>query len=102
MASCWRRARDLGVAIRFVTESGDVTHTLTKVAHAAGAELVVVDKPAGMLRHLTGSAAARLISCHDAPVVVVVPEVACQADRSRSDALGRLSAGAPAVKSRRS
>jgi nucleotide-binding universal stress UspA family protein len=68
-----QRARDLGVPLRFVTETGDAAHALTSVARSAGADLVVVGRSAKMVHHLVGSLGRRLVCRHDAPVVVVVP-----------------------------
>ena len=68
-----RRANDLGVAVGFVWELGDVAHALTSVARSVDADLVVVGRSAKMLHHLAGSLGRRLVSRHDAPVTVVVP-----------------------------
>jgi nucleotide-binding universal stress UspA family protein len=68
-----RRARELGVALRFVTEHGDVTHALADIARGLNANLVVVGRSAKRLHHLAGSLSHRLTSRNDAPVVVVVP-----------------------------
>jgi nucleotide-binding universal stress UspA family protein len=67
------RAGELGVAISFVTEYGDVTHALTEVARGLHANLVVVGRSAKALHRLAGSLSHRLTSRNDAPVVVVVP-----------------------------
>jgi nucleotide-binding universal stress UspA family protein len=67
------RAEDLGIALSFVTEYGDVTHALTDVARGLRANLVVVGRSAKVLHHLAGSVSHRLTSRNDAPVVVVVP-----------------------------
>jgi nucleotide-binding universal stress UspA family protein len=66
-------ASDAGVPLSFVREPGDVIRALTRVAHSAGADLVVVGRSAKMLHHLAGSASRRLVSRRDAPVTVVVP-----------------------------
>jgi nucleotide-binding universal stress UspA family protein len=66
-------AREMGVPLSFVRESGDVIRALTSVARSAGADLVVVGRSAKILHHLAGSAARRLVSRRDAPVRVVVP-----------------------------
>jgi nucleotide-binding universal stress UspA family protein len=67
------RGKEVGVAIRFVTEHGDATHALTDVARGLHANLVVVGRSAKMLHHLAGSLSHRLTCRSDAPVVVVVP-----------------------------
>jgi nucleotide-binding universal stress UspA family protein len=67
------RADELGVALDFITEHGDVTHVLTDVARELHAKLVVVGRSTKMLHRLTGSLSHRLTSRTDAPVVVVVP-----------------------------
>jgi nucleotide-binding universal stress UspA family protein len=66
-------ASDVGVPLSFVREPGGVTRALTCVAHSARADLVVVGRSAKTLHRLAGSAGGRLVSRHDAPVVVVVP-----------------------------
>jgi nucleotide-binding universal stress UspA family protein len=68
-----RRADELGVALSFVTEHGDVTYALNEVARAVQANLVVVGRSAKAVHRLAGSLSHRLTSRHDAPVVVVVP-----------------------------
>ena len=68
-----RRARELGVALSFVTEHGDATHALSDVAHSLHAKLLVVGRSAKVLHHLAGSVSHRLACRKDAPVVVVVP-----------------------------
>jgi nucleotide-binding universal stress UspA family protein len=68
-----QRAGDLGVPLSFVWELGDAAHCLTSVARSAGADLVVVGRSAKVLHRLAGSLGRRLVSRHDAPVVVVVP-----------------------------
>jgi nucleotide-binding universal stress UspA family protein len=68
-----RRAAELGVPLAFVQELGAAAPGLASVARAAHADLVVVGRSAKMLHHLAGSAGRRLVSRHDAPVVVVVP-----------------------------
>ena len=67
------RAAEAGVQLTFVRELGDPVHALISVARSAHADLVVVGRSAKMLHHLAGSAARRLASRQDAPVVVVVP-----------------------------
>jgi len=67
------RADELGVALSFVTEYGEVTHALTDVARGLGANLVVVGRSAKVFHRLAGSLSHRLTSRNDAPVVVVVP-----------------------------
>jgi nucleotide-binding universal stress UspA family protein len=68
-----RRAKELGVALGFVTEHGDTTHALIDIARVLHANLVVVGRSAKVLHHLAGSLSHRLTSRSDAPVVVVVP-----------------------------
>jgi len=68
-----RRARDLGVQLRFVRELGDAAHALTRVSMSVEADLIVVGRSAKILHHLAGSLGRRLMSRHDAPVIVVVP-----------------------------
>jgi nucleotide-binding universal stress UspA family protein len=68
-----QRASEVGVPLSFVRESGDIIRALTSVARSAGADLVVVGRSAKMLHRLAGSVGRRLVSCHDAPVTVVVP-----------------------------
>lgn len=72
-SEAYRRAHELGVALSFVIEHGDVTHALSDVARGVHANLVVVGRSAKVLHHLVGSLSHRLTSRHDAPVVVVVP-----------------------------
>jgi nucleotide-binding universal stress UspA family protein len=67
------RAHDLGVPLSFVRERGDIAHSLCSVAHSMGADLVVVGRSAKVLHHVAGSLGRRLVSRHDAPVIVVVP-----------------------------
>ena len=69
-----RRARDLGVPLRFVREIGDTAHALTRVSRSVDADLIVVGKSSKILHHLAGSLGRRLVSRHDAPAIVVVPE----------------------------
>jgi nucleotide-binding universal stress UspA family protein len=68
-----RRARDLGVQLRFVRELGDAAHALTRVSRSVDAELIVVGRSSKILHHLAGSLGRRLVSRHDAPAIVVVP-----------------------------
>jgi nucleotide-binding universal stress UspA family protein len=68
-----RRATELGVAVKFLTEHGDPAETLTRIARALGASLIVVGKSAKVLHHVAGSLSRRLVSRPDAPVIVVVP-----------------------------
>jgi len=68
-----RRARDLGVPFRFVSERGDTAPTITRIARSLGADLIVVGRSAKMLHHLAGSLGRRLVSRRDAPVIAVVP-----------------------------
>jgi nucleotide-binding universal stress UspA family protein len=72
-AEAARRAHEVGVAVSFVTERGDVTHALTGVARCLHANLVVVGRSEKVLHRLAGSLSRRLTSRNDAPVVVVVP-----------------------------
>jgi nucleotide-binding universal stress UspA family protein len=67
------RARDLGVHLRFVRGRGDTAPALARIARSLGADLIVVGRSAKMLHHLAGSLGRRLVSRHDAPVIVVVP-----------------------------
>lgn len=68
-----RRANDLGVPLRFVSERGDTAPTITRIARSLGADLIVVGRSAKMLHHLAGSLGRRLVSRNDAPVIAVVP-----------------------------
>lgn len=68
-----RRARDLGVPLRFVRELGDAAHALTRVSSSMGADLIVVGKSSKVLHHLAGSLGRRLVARHDGPAIVVVP-----------------------------
>jgi nucleotide-binding universal stress UspA family protein len=72
-ADATSRAHEVGVALRFVTVHGDVTHALTNVARELNANLLVVGRSAKILHRLAGSLSHRLTSRSDAPVVVVVP-----------------------------
>ena len=67
------RARDIGVPLRFVWERGESAPAISRVARSVGADLIVVGRSAKMLHRLAGSLGRRLVSCHDAPVIVVVP-----------------------------
>jgi nucleotide-binding universal stress UspA family protein len=67
------RARDLGVSLHFVRETGDTANALTRVSRSMGADLIVVGKSSKILHHLAGSLGRRLASRHDAPAIVVVP-----------------------------
>ena len=69
-----RRARDLGVQLKFVREIGDSADALTRVSRSEDADLIVVGKSSKILHHLAGSLGRRLVSRHDAPAIVVVPE----------------------------
>jgi nucleotide-binding universal stress UspA family protein len=68
-----RRARDIGVHLRFVWERGDTATAITRLAQSMRADLIVVGRSAKMLHHLAGSLGRRLVSRRDAPVIVVVP-----------------------------
>jgi nucleotide-binding universal stress UspA family protein len=68
-----QRAAEVGVRVNFVRELGDTVHALLSVARSAHADLVVVGRSAKLLHHVVGSAGRRLVSCRNAPVVVVVP-----------------------------
>jgi len=68
-----RRARDLGVPLRFVSGRGDTAPTIIRIARSLGADLIVVGRSAKMLHHLAGSLGRRLVSRRDAPVIAVVP-----------------------------
>jgi nucleotide-binding universal stress UspA family protein len=68
-----QRARELGIQLRFVRELGDPAHALTQFARSADADLIVIGKSTKMLHRLVGSLGRRLVSRHDAPVIVVVP-----------------------------
>ena len=68
-----RRARDIGISVRFVSEYGDATETLADIARTVHASLVVVGRSAKRRHHLAGSLSHRLTCRKDAPVVVVVP-----------------------------
>ena len=67
------RARNLGVAVRFVREVGSPTDALTRFARSVDADLIVVGKSSKARHHLFGSLGRRLVSRHDGPPVVVVP-----------------------------
>ncbi|MEA2501418.1 MAG: hypothetical protein QOD01_1529 [Actinomycetota bacterium] len=67
------RARDLGVHLRFVWERGDAAPAIIRFAKSVRADLIVVGQSAKILHHLAGSLSRRLVSRHDAPVIVVVP-----------------------------
>jgi nucleotide-binding universal stress UspA family protein len=67
------RAKELGVALSFVSEHGDAAHALTDVACRLHANYVVVGRSEKVLHHLAGSLSHRLTSRNNAPVVVVVP-----------------------------
>jgi nucleotide-binding universal stress UspA family protein len=67
------RARDLGVHLRFVWERGDAAPAILRFAKSVRADLIVVGQSAKILHHLAGSLSRRLVSRHDAPVIVVVP-----------------------------
>jgi nucleotide-binding universal stress UspA family protein len=68
-----RRARDLGISIRFISNYGDATQTLTDIARTVHATVLVVGRSAKMWHHLAGSLSHRITCRKDAPVVVVVP-----------------------------
>jgi nucleotide-binding universal stress UspA family protein len=68
-----QRTRDLGVRVDFVRRLGEPADVLTRVAQSLSADLIVVGKSTKMLHHLAGSLGRRLVSRHDAPVVVIVP-----------------------------
>lgn len=72
-AEAERRAGEVGVPVRFVSEYGEVTRAVTEAARALHADLVVVGRSAKMLHRLAGSLSHRLACRNDAPVVVVVP-----------------------------
>jgi nucleotide-binding universal stress UspA family protein len=72
-AEAERRARDLGVKLRFVRQRGDAARALTRVSRSVDADLIVVGKSSKILHHLAGSLGRRLVSRHDAPAIVVVP-----------------------------
>jgi nucleotide-binding universal stress UspA family protein len=67
------RATELGLPLRFVWERGDTAPAISRVARCLGADLIVVGRSAKMVHHLAGSLGRRLVSRHDAPVIVVVP-----------------------------
>jgi nucleotide-binding universal stress UspA family protein len=67
------RARELGIQLSFVRALGDPAHALTQFARSADADLIVIGKSTKMLHRLVGSLGRRLVSRHDAPVIVVVP-----------------------------
>ena len=69
-----RRARDLGVQLRFVREIVDTAHALTRVSRSMHADLIVVGRSSKILHHLAGSLSRRLVSRHDAPAIVIAPE----------------------------
>jgi nucleotide-binding universal stress UspA family protein len=68
-----QRAHHLGVDLRFVWERGDAAVAINRIAQSVGADLIVVGRSAKVLHHLAGSLGRRLLSRHDAPVIVVVP-----------------------------
>jgi len=68
-----RRAHDLGISVRFVSEYGDATESLSDFARTVNANLVVVGRSAKKWHQLAGSLSHRLTCRKDAPVVVVVP-----------------------------
>jgi nucleotide-binding universal stress UspA family protein len=68
-----RRARDLGLRLRFVRERGDPAPSIVRFAKSVSADLIVVGRSAKMLHHLAGSLGRRLIARNDAPVIAVVP-----------------------------
>jgi nucleotide-binding universal stress UspA family protein len=68
-----QRARDLGVPLRFAWERGDAAPAIIRFAKSVRADLIVVGQSAKILHHLAGSLSRRLVSRHDAPVIVVVP-----------------------------
>jgi nucleotide-binding universal stress UspA family protein len=68
-----RAARELGVHLTFVRKRGDPSSSIIAAALAVGADLIVVGRSEKWLHHLTGSLGRRLVSRHNAPVVVVVP-----------------------------
>jgi nucleotide-binding universal stress UspA family protein len=68
-----RRAGNMGLHVRFVWERGDTATAITRFARSLGADLIVVGRSAKVLHHLAGSLGRRLVSRHDAPVIVVVP-----------------------------
>jgi nucleotide-binding universal stress UspA family protein len=68
-----RRARDLGVPVRFVRERGKTVQALTDVAHCAHADLIVVGRSAKKVHYFAGSVGHKLSSRRDAPAIVVVP-----------------------------
>jgi len=68
-----RRARELGVQLRFVREVSDTAHALTRVARSVDADLTVVGKASKVLHHIDGSLGRRVVSRHDTPAIVVVP-----------------------------
>jgi hypothetical protein len=69
-----RRARNLGVQLRFVRELSDAAHwcTISRVSRSVDADLIVVGKSSKILHHLAGSLGRRLVSRNDAPATVVV------------------------------
>ncbi|WP_329002258.1 universal stress protein [Kribbella sp. NBC_00709] len=72
-AEAVRRAGEAGVPIHFISEYGEPIGTLSDVARAVNAHLVVVGRSAKPWHRLTGSLGHRLTCRKDAPVVVVVP-----------------------------
>ena len=68
-----RRARDLGVPLRFVRELGDPVQAFARVSRSMSADLIVVGKSSKMLHRLAGSLGRRLVSRCDGPAIVVVP-----------------------------
>jgi nucleotide-binding universal stress UspA family protein len=67
------RARELGIQLSFARALGDPANALTQFARSADADLIVIGRSTKMLHRLVGSLGRRLVSRHDAPVVVVVP-----------------------------
>jgi nucleotide-binding universal stress UspA family protein len=68
-----RRARDIGISVRFIGEYGDATDALADVARNVNANLVVVGRSAKRWHQVAGSLSHRLVCRKDSPVVVVVP-----------------------------
>lgn len=68
-----QRARELGIQLSFVRVLGDPANALTQLARSADADLIVIGRSTKMLHRLVGSLGRRLVSRHDAPVIVVVP-----------------------------
>jgi nucleotide-binding universal stress UspA family protein len=72
-AEAEERARELGVNLTFVRARGDPAPAITRIARSREADLIVVGRSAKMLHQIAGSLGRRLVSRHDAPVIVVVP-----------------------------